>query len=129
MDLSSECRHPECDQPRTRFSVFCERHHREQLQLVTSKMPHSKREPHPYEFSYRGMPVGYFLGDVYPKCNGVYAFELYSGPGHYELATAMRAGESCDCYHDLNGERVSYRAVERLPENRLRLQDFRVSPA
>ena len=33
---SGSCRHPGCPDPRTRFSVFCEEHHRRQLEKAGS---------------------------------------------------------------------------------------------
>jgi hypothetical protein len=88
---------------------------------VTKSKP---RDPRPYEFNYKGYPVGFFLNDAYPQSDGVYDFEPYRGTGHYMLSTAMSAGDTCECYHDAADVRVTYRVAERLPNNKIRLENF-----
>src|SRR5437763_16613432 len=55
------------------------------------------RSPHELEFSYEGMPVGYFEEERYPMAPRRYRYMPYRGPGHYEMQTARRAGGRPRC--------------------------------
>ena len=47
------------------------------------------------EFRFRGLEVGYFEGQTYPKVAGCFHYEPYRGPGHYEMMGALKeAGEA-----------------------------------
>ena len=110
------CRHEACDRPAGRHSVFCDEHHREQLDRATRAMPPAKaRTPHELEFWYEGMPVGYFVGPTFPSGPGRYRYEPYRGPGHYEMQTALRSGQRPTCTFVSGGRRHSC-AVVSCPE-------------
>lgn len=57
-------------------------------------MTHSSNDP---EFSYKGMPVGYFKNEFVPSMPGRYQYEPYRGSGHYEMQTALQSGERPCC--------------------------------
>ena len=52
---------------------------------------------HDLEFTYDGLPVGYFEESECPQIPGCFRYEPYRGPGHYELATALRDGKRPRC--------------------------------
>lgn len=73
------------------------------------------RSPHEREFSYDGMPVGYFEEERYPTVPGRYRYEPYGGPGHYEMQTAREAGARPRCTYR-EGNRVVSFTVNDCPE-------------
>ena len=102
------CRQEGCDRPRVRHGVYCDEHHREQLDRATRAMPPANaRTPHELEFCYEAMPVGYFVGPMFPSRPGRYRYEPYRGPGHYEMQTALRSGQRPTCTFVSGGRRHS----------------------
>ena len=80
-----------------------------------------------HDFMFEGMEVGVFEGVDSPRSPGRYRYEPYRGPGHYEMQTRRRSGESPRCYYDRDGVRVSF-TVRDCPEyGVLELCDFESS--
>ena len=71
--------------------------------------------PSKLEFSYDGMPVGYFEEEHYPVAPGRYRYEPYRGSGHYEVQTALDAGTQPRCIFQVGGRTTSF-AVVGCPE-------------
>jgi hypothetical protein len=53
--------------------------------------------PRELEFTYEGMPVGYFEEQRYPMSPGRYRYMPYRGPGHYEMQSARVTGDRPRC--------------------------------
>jgi hypothetical protein len=80
--------------------------------------------PHKLEFSYEGMPVGYFEEERYPMSPGRYRYVPYRGPGHYEMQTARRAGAHPRCTFQAGGRAVSFTVVNCSDYGVLELAEF-----
>jgi hypothetical protein len=75
-----------------------------------------------HDFMFEGMEVGIF--QELPRSPGRYRYEPYRGPGHYEMQSRLRSGQSPRCYYDSGGVRVSF-GVSVCPEyGVLELYDF-----
>ena len=62
------------------------------------------------EFSFDGMPVGYFEELEYPRIAGRYRYMPYRGPGHYYMFQATSAG-SARCSFAQSGARYEFVVV------------------
>jgi hypothetical protein len=80
---------------------------------------------HELEFSYEGMPVGYFEEAGYPTAPGRYRYMPYRGPGHSKMQTAMRAGSRPCCTFRTEGRVVSFVVVDCPGYGILESVDFR----
>jgi len=74
------------------------------------------------EFSYEGMPVGYFEEAAYPTAPGRYRYMPYRGEGHYRMQAALRAGARPRC---IFGSSASFAVLECPEYGVLELVDFR----
>jgi hypothetical protein len=78
-----------------------------------------------HDFMFEGMGVGVF--QELPASPGLFRYEPYRGPGHYEMQERLKAGENPRCYYDSKGMRISF-TVTRCPEyGVLELLDFESS--
>jgi hypothetical protein len=82
------------------------------------------RSPHELEFSYEGMPVGYFEEEGYPAAPGRYRYMPYRGPGHYEMQAALGAGARPRCTFSTNGRDVSFTVIDCPEYGVLELGEF-----
>jgi len=73
---------------------------------------------------FNGMAVGLFKDADYPRTPGRYRYEPFRGPGHYEMQTRRRSGESPRCYYDSAGVRVSFTVRDCSEYGVLELSDF-----
>ena len=122
MELSSYCRHEGCKKLRTKFSVFCEEHHRQQLMLPERKFVRVKRE---MEFYYNAGRVGYFEEEQYPAADGRYRYMPYRSGSHYAMGQLARKKGRAECNYELDGIKT-YFAVVGIPEyGVLELREFR----
>jgi hypothetical protein len=80
--------------------------------------------PRELEFSYRGMPVGYFEETQYPAAPGRYRYTPYRGWGHYEMHTALSAGERPRCSFQAGGREFAFTVVNCPKYGVLELADF-----
>jgi len=80
--------------------------------------------PHELEFSYEGMPVGYFEEQRYPTVAGRYRYMPYRGPGHYKMQTARRAGARPRCTFHTDNRAVSFVVVDCPEYGVLELAEF-----
>jgi hypothetical protein len=82
--------------------------------------------PTPYaaEFTYRGMPVGLFLGSNPPANDGVFAYEPYRGLGHLEMWKEIEANGFAECVYELNGTTRSFEVRDLGEYGKLALSNF-----
>ncbi|MDG3007387.1 hypothetical protein [Paludisphaera mucosa] len=80
------------------------------------------------EFTFRGSPVGCFIGERAPLSPGLRRYEPYRCRGHYDMHHALREGGSPRCRYVRDGERVEF-TVRACPEHGvLDLADFAYFP-
>lgn len=79
------------------------------------------------EFEFGGLPVGLFKDGVHPAVEGEYSYEPYRGPGHYDMSSALGAGQKPRCSYANAGQRVFF-DVTACPEyGFLSLENFEVA--
>ena len=81
------------------------------------------REP-PRDFFFRGEAAGCFTGLTYPICDGIYAYDSYRGPSHYEMVVALKeAGQAACCYYT-EDHRVNFTVVKQPAGDTLQLRNI-----
>jgi hypothetical protein len=66
------------------------------------------------EFSFHGMPVGYFEESDYPRSGGCFRYMPYRGPGHYNMNKELARGPVQCSFND--GDSVYEFVVVSVPE-------------
>ena len=124
MELSNYCRHEGCKKLRTKFSVFCDKHHRQQLMLPEWKYTPVKRE---MEFCCGGGKAGYFEEKQYPLKDGIYRYEPYRSMHHFRMCQLVREKGSAQCSIEIDGVKSYFDAVGIPAHGLLELKAFRPS--
>lgn len=76
------------------------------------------------EFEFEGLPVGLFKAGQFPLAPGNYPYEPFRGPGHYEMATALRDGRTPRCSYADKGQRISFSVLACSQHSILALDHF-----
>ena len=66
------------------------------------------------DFSFNGLPVGYFEEPSYPRTPGRYRYMPYRGLAHYDLVQALASGSAQCSFSD--GDSVYAFVVRSVPE-------------
>ena len=77
------------------------------------------------EFSFNGMPVGYFDESEYPRKAGRYRYVPYRGPGHYQMQTESREKGRARCCYNIGSERVFFDVLDCAEYGSLELGNFK----
>ncbi|MGI4795387.1 MAG: hypothetical protein ACRYG8_15195, partial [Janthinobacterium lividum] len=72
-------------------------------------------------------PVGLFLDGAYPETPGEYGYMPMRAVGHYNMATAVRAGQAPRCTWTRGGRSVSFDVLSNPRYGILSIDNFAVS--
>ena len=76
------------------------------------------------EFLFEEMPVVIFTNKSKPVVDGVYSYEPYRGPGHYDMQQALKEFGLALCRYTENGKVVNFSVLSCPEYGKLQLAKF-----
>ena len=76
------------------------------------------------EFYYKGLPIGFFKKDFYPKEKGEYEYAPYLGDAHQEMLDELKEKNVARCYYDHSKGRLFFNILACKDNAQLEVDHF-----